>query len=180
MKRITTIKGPEPMTLEIDISVAAGPWPDEFPQAENAARLAAQAAFDIAANERGVGGNAEAALVLADDEFVRCLNRDYRGRDEPTNVLSFAALDGETVIQNPDPLAPVLLGDMIVAFETVVREAAAQGKAVADHFSHLVVHAMLHLLGYDHETADLAARMEGMEIQILRGLGINDPYAEDE
>ncbi|MBL6927848.1 MAG: rRNA maturation RNase YbeY [Rhodospirillales bacterium] len=176
------------MSLEIDVSVTAGPWHEKLPQAEGIARAAAQAAFDHAAtaafghaaNETAHGENAEAALVLADDEFVRRLNRDYRGHDEATNVLSFAALDAKTVIQNPDGAAPVLLGDMVVAFETVAVEAADQGKSVADHFSHLIVHAMLHLLGYDHETGDQAERMEGTEILILRKLGIADPYAEEE
>jgi len=168
------------MSLEIDVSVTAGPWHEKLPQAEAIARAAATAAFGHAANETAHGDNAEAALVLADDEFVRHLNRDYRGRDEATNVLSFAALDAKTVIQNPDGAAPVLLGDMVVAFETVAAEAVDQGKSVADHFSHLIVHAMLHLLGYDHETGALAERMEATEILILRGLGIADPYDEEE
>ncbi|MBC8158618.1 MAG: rRNA maturation RNase YbeY [Alphaproteobacteria bacterium] len=172
------------MSLEIDVSVAAGPWWEELPQAEDMARRAAQSAYDHAAtkaaNHAPLGKAAEAALVLADDAFIRRLNRDYRARDEATNVLSFAALDGEAVIQNADAGAPVLLGDMIVAFETVAREAEAQGKSVRDHFSHLVVHAMLHLLGYDHETGAQAESMEEMEILILSGLGIADPYAEEE
>ncbi|MBT3359520.1 MAG: rRNA maturation RNase YbeY [Rhodospirillales bacterium] len=168
------------MSLDIDLSVAAGPWREDLPQAEDIARLAAQAAFDSAADKAALGDTAEASLVLADDEFVQRLNRDYRGRDEATNVLSFAALDVETVIQNPDRGAPVLLGDMVIAFETVAREAVDQDKSVADHFSHLVVHAMLHLLGYDHGTCEQAAHMEKLEVQILRGLGISDPYGEDE
>lgn len=165
------------MTLEIDVSVTAGRWREELPEAETNARRAALAAFD-AADTMAVGNEAEASLVLADDAFVRRLNRDYRGRDEPTNVLSFANLDGEEVDPNVTGAGPVLLGDVVVAFETVASEAVNQGKSLADHFSHMIVHAMLHLLGYDHMTGAEAEHMEGMEIRILRGLGVADPYAE--
>ena len=114
------------MTLEIDVSVTAGRWRDELPEAETNARRAAMAAFD-AADTVAVGDEAEASLVLADDAFVRRLNRDYRGRDEPTNVLSFANVDGETLVPKVSGAGPVLLGDVVVAFETVAGEAVDQG-----------------------------------------------------
>ena len=130
-----------------------------------AAGEAALAAFDAA------GG--EVSIVLADDDFVRALNRNYRGRDRPTNVLSFpqgdpAGVDGVG--------GPRLLGDVIVALETVKREAAAQGKSVADHLAHLVVHGTAHLLGFDHRTDADADAMERREIRALATLGIADPY----
>jgi probable rRNA maturation factor len=112
--------------------------------------------------------------VLADDAFVRGLNREYRRQDKPTNVLSFPSgfLDGEG-----DPgEGPFPIGDVVIAFSTLAREAAAQGKSVEDHLAHLVVHGVLHLLGYDHETEDQAREMEGVEVRLLAGLGVADPY----
>ncbi|HEX7970330.1 MAG TPA: rRNA maturation RNase YbeY, partial [Stellaceae bacterium] len=104
-------------------------------------------------------------------ELVRALNRQWRGKDVPTNVLSFPAL-GAT----PPPGAPRLLGDVVLAFETVAAEAAAQDKPLADHLRHLVIHGVLHLLGFDHESDADAQRMEASEIAILAGLGVPDPY----
>ena len=110
------------------------------------------------------------ALALADDAMVRDLNARFRNQDKPTNVLSFPS--GE----EPGPDAQ--LGDVILAVETLRREARAEGKPAADHFTHLVIHGILHLLGYDHESAEDAARMEQLETTILAGLDIDDPYAE--
>jgi probable rRNA maturation factor len=124
-----------------------------------------------------VPGPAEASLVLADDDLVRGLNHDYRGQDRPTNVLSFANLDGDP-LPAPGVAQPLLLGDVVIAFETTRAEAAAEGRRLADHFSHLVVHGMLHLLGFDHETDAQAAEMEGLETRILSKLGIADPYGD--
>jgi probable rRNA maturation factor len=117
----------------------------------------------------------EISLVLADDAMVRDLNGRYRGQDKPTNVLSFATLDDEDDISPAD--GPLMLGDVIVAFETTAREAASEGKSLAAHLSHLVVHGVLHLLGYDHQDDAEAEEMEAAERSILAGLGIADPYA---
>lgn len=103
--------------------------------------------------------------MLADDAALRALNARWRQQDKPTNVLSFPAGDS------------VLLGDVVLAFETVRREASEQGKSLADHMSHLVVHGVLHLLGHDHERPRDADVMESLERQVLAGLGIADPYA---
>ena len=104
-------------------------------------------------------------VALADDRRMRSLNRRDRGNDRPTNVLSYPS--GE----------PGFLGDIVLARQTIWREARAQKKTPADHVAHLVVHGTLHLLGYDHETSEAAAeRMEAMERRILRHLGIADPY----
>ncbi len=118
-------------------------------------------------------GTVELSVVLAHDRLVRGLNREYRGRDCATNVLSFAGLDGPE-----EPGAPRLLGDVVLARETVVREALEQGKTPSDHLSHLVVHGVLHLLGHDHQTAAQAETMEDLERAILAGLGVADPYLQ--
>jgi probable rRNA maturation factor len=116
----------------------------------------------------------EVAVVLADDAFVHELNRTYRHVDAPTNVLAFAECDGPSGWRPPG--LPEPLGDVVIARETTVREAADQGLPVADHLSHLTIHGILHLLGYDHDTDDRAAEMERLEVELLAGLGIADPY----
>jgi probable rRNA maturation factor len=106
------------------------------------------------------------AILLADDERVRSLNAAFRGKDAPTNVLSFPAGEG----------APEL-GDIALAFGVCAREAAEQGKSLAHHLQHLTAHGVLHLLGYDHESDAEAEAMEATERAILAGLGVPDPYA---
>lgn len=167
--------------IHIAVSQLSPDWRAALPKAPALGRRAARAALKGAAlNEApirpGVVGDApiELSLVLADDELVHRLNRQYRGIDRPTNVLSFSTLsDG---IEMPAD-RPVMLGDVVLARETVAAEAATQGKAVADHFSHLVVHGVLHLLGYDHEHADDAEVMETLEVSVLAALGIGNPYS---
>jgi probable rRNA maturation factor len=121
----------------------------------------------------------EVSAKLTNDAEVQALNLAYRGKDKPTNVLSFpmaspdllaAAADGDDI--------EILLGDVVLAHETCVREAAERGIAVRDHAAHLLVHGTLHLLGYDHETGDEdAEQMEAVERSALAGLGIADPYS---
>ena len=111
----------------------------------------------------------ELAIVLTDDSAIRALNRTWRGKDEPTNVLSFPA-------SRRSKQEIHLLGDIVIAHETAAREAAAKGKRLQDHLAHLAVHGFLHLLGYDHETNREAAAMERLEIAALRRLDIPNPY----
>lgn len=122
------------------------------------------------------------ALALADDATVRDLNRRFRGQDKPTNVLSFP---GDTMDFPNEEVAPpgsdtggTPLGDVILAVETLTREAAGEGKSADDHFTHLVVHGILHLLGYDHDSNEDAEEMEQLETSILATLDIAGPYAE--
>ena len=117
----------------------------------------------------------EITLILADDALQQTLNRQYRGIDKSTNVLAFADLD-ETGAERPGE--PAILGDVVLAFETCAREAEAQGKRLEDHALHLALHGLLHLLGYDHDTAEEAEVMETAERQLLAKLDIADPYAE--
>lgn len=166
----------------IAIAVEDPSWTAALPEVEAVAERMAVAALAAAVDDpEGVDlgdGPVEVSLVLADDATVHGLNRDWRGKDKPTNVLSFAALDDEDAPQAPG--APLLLGDVILAFETCRAEAEALGKPLVDHLSHLVVHGVLHLLGYDHEDDEAEAEeMERLETRILAGFGIADPYETD-
>tara|TARA_R110002020_G_scaffold226006_1_gene436360 strand:- start:877 stop:1263 length:387 start_codon:yes stop_codon:yes gene_type:complete len=118
-----------------------------------------------------VKGAAELAIVLTDDTEQHELNRQWRGKDSSTNVLSFPQIE---------PFGPVvgILGDITMARETIEREAREQGTSFPDHFTHLVVHGFLHILGYDHLSDAEALQMESLETQILASLGIDDPYAD--
>ncbi len=162
--------------LELDILIQAEAWRRAMPAVEAHCRRVAIAAFQPVWRDPRL---AEACLVLTDDAQVRQLNRDYRGRDEPTNVLSFAALEGGHVVTGSELEGPVTLGDVVIAFETTAAEAARDGKTLADHLSHLIVHGILHLLGYDHQNEDEAVPMERLEMRILANLGVADPYAAD-
>lgn len=117
-----------------------------------------------------------ATLVLGCDAEVRALNDTWRGQNKPTNVLSFPSAP----VPGANPVRPCFLGDVIIARETLAREAAEQGIAPADHFRHLALHGLLHLLGYDHETDTQAHEMETLETRILASIGVSDPYAGTE
>lgn len=161
--------------LDIDVSVPCARWRRALPVAVRVGRRAARAAYRAAPRP---GGPAEASLVLADDAFVAALNREYRGRDGATNVLSFCSLEGDAGNARAES-APVILGDVVVAYETAAGEAAREGKTLADHLSHLVIHGMLHLLGHDHRTEAEAESMERLEAMVLSGLGVGSPYTKD-
>ena len=171
-------------SLDIDIIVRDARWEGAIEGIADVCRESACAAFHAACAAHLSGPvTAEAALVLADDEFVAALNRQYRDRDGATNVLSFAATDSGDLFDDPGKSvrgdAPVMLGDIIVALETTVREAEDLAISAEHHLRHLVVHGMLHLLGYDHMTDDGAAEMEPLETQILGVMHVADPYGED-
>ena len=160
-----------PNTLDIDITREAGDWARALPGAEELARCAVEATVKRVG---GVPEHAEVSVLLTDDAHQQVLNRDWRGQDKPTNVLSFPGDDVDGVPKG----IPVLLGDISLAFETTQREAHDQQKSLSDHFCHLVVHGMLHVLGFDHETQDEADEMEPLEIDVLAGLGIASPYPD--
>src|SRR5690348_6979470 len=155
--------------LAIDLAEPCGLWREALSDVETLCSTAARAALAGAATP--MPRPSELSIVLGDDALLRMLNQRWRGKDEPTNVLSFPAQDRDV----PSG-APLLLGDVVLAFERVSSEAAAQEKALADHLRHLVVHGVLHLLGFDHEVPAEAERMEALETAVLAGLGVPDPY----
>jgi probable rRNA maturation factor len=159
----------------IEVSVLCGKWRDTLPDAAETARSAARLALVRGMSETAIAPpeRVELGIRLADDAEQRHLNRDWRGIDRPTNVLAFCGWEPGTPLPEG---APWLLGDVALAYEAVAREAQQQGKAFADHFRHLVVHGVLHLLGYDHATDAAAAQMEALETSILAGMGVADPY----
>ncbi len=128
----------------------------------------------LRASGRTFTAGAELSVRVVDTVDMQAMNRDYRQQDKPTNVLSFP---GGPVAGLPDDEATVL-GDIVVCADVVSREAAEQGKAVVDHWAHMLVHGTLHLLGYDHGNAAEAAEMEGLERQVLGQYGLRDPYGE--
>jgi probable rRNA maturation factor len=163
---------------DIDVVIGHAAWRGALDEPAALCRDAAVAALD-AAGFGPLAPRVELGVRLADDAELRRLNHRYRGRDAPTNVLSFAASDAMPgrLPALPDDGAPLALGDVVLALETVLDEAGVQGKTVADHVGHLVVHGVLHLVGYDHECDADANIMEGLETAVLAGLGIADPYA---
>ena len=116
----------------------------------------------------------ELAVVLADDAMLRSLNADYRGVDKATNVLAFAYADSKPP---PPPFESDALGDVVISLERTTDEAKHSGRSLGEHLSHLVIHGVLHLLGYDHGNARDAKTMEELEIRALAGIGISNPYA---
>ena len=158
-------------SLDIDVDQVWGDAVDWEALAAAAAGAAAQVAPEIAHPEMLV------SVVFADDDEVHALNRQWRAKDKPTNVLSFPMLSRDEVLRaNMD--APAMLGDLILAHGVCVREAAEKGVSPADHTSHLIVHGLLHLAGYDHETGEVEAEeMEALERKALALLGLADPYA---
>lgn len=145
------------------------------------AALAALAAGPVKAVVDGSGAVIEIGIRLTDDAEAQGLNQRYRGIDAPTNVLSFPITDcAPGVAPAPPPGGlPLALGDVVLAFQTIRDEAEAQGKTLADHVGHLVVHGVLHLVGYDHGDEAQATAMEQIETAVLAGLGVADPYVAD-
>jgi len=154
--------------IAIDVAVEAGDWPGEA-----VLDALARKAVDAAVARLGLGGaESELSILFTDDAAIRKLNAGWRGKDKPTNVLSFPAFD----LAPGDEPGP-MLGDIVVAFETVARESQLEGKSFDDHLRHLLVHGFLHLLGYDHENDTDANEMEAAERAILADIGVSDPYS---
>lgn len=162
------------MPLILDLYCEHEPWHVLLPQVEVTVRRVCEAALE-GAGFLAQMQDAEMSVMLLDDEGVRHYNKQYRNQDKATNVLSFPTEEWQAGIY---PKLPpyVLLGDILLALETIQREADEQHKQFSDHFSHMLVHGTLHLIGYDHMADTEAEIMEALERRILEGLGVADPY----
>jgi probable rRNA maturation factor len=159
------------MSVRVDFVQTSQRWRGALP-----ARALARQAIAAAAAECGIAlrRGAEVCVHLVGDAEIKALNARWRGRDAPTDVLSFPAVEPARVADAR------LLGDVLLAFETVSREAEQERKTLADHFRHLVVHGFLHLLGFDHVERGEAEAMEALEARALARLGVSDPYRSNE
>ncbi|RVQ69525.1 rRNA maturation RNase YbeY [Croceicoccus ponticola] len=159
-------------TLELDIDPV---WGDTIDWEDLAASTAEATAVEV---PQIAHASILVSVVLADDDEVHALNRQWRAKDKPTNVLSFPMIAPEE-LDDIDDRSPTMLGDIVLAHGVCMREASEKSVALANHATHLLVHGLLHLCGYDHETGETEAEaMEALETRILKRLGISDPYGE--
>ena len=160
------------LNIEIDIDVQNSDWKTNIQNIENLTRSAIDNALSIAMDSHQ---QMEISIVLSDDIFIQNLNKTYRQKDAPTNVLSFPM----TEIEDFEESTPFIsLGDIIVSFDTIKRESDEQNKPIEHHYIHMLVHGCLHLLHFDHENDEDAEIMESKEIEILEQLGIKNPYED--
>lgn len=157
-------------TYEIDITVNDDNWINNIPNIRELTEGVIKACLSKIINNIET---IEISVVLADNDFVKNLNRTYRNKDKPTNVLSFPITESNDLKEQQ---IFVSLGDIVIAFETINSEALEQNKTVKDHFTHMLIHGCLHLIHYDHLTKNEAQEMESLEIDILKTMGIKNPY----
>jgi len=166
--------------MMLDIAIEADPEWDSSSGWDSLVRRAAEAAIaesafpQLASSPRAI----ELSVRLTGDDEVRALNAEWRGKDKPTNVLSFPQMEAEQIAMAEAEGPELMLGDLVLAREVCQREAAEKAIPLEDHASHLVVHGTLHLLGYDHHDDDSADDMESREVRALARLGIADPYGD--
>ena len=153
------------MLIHIDIAIQHDGWDEKFSNIDALVETAVTQILSVLDSPK-LG---ELSIALVSDADIQTLNRDYRGKDKPTNVLSFPATN---TFEGPAPL----LGDIVLALETVMREAEEKSVTLEAHLSHLIIHGFLHLQGYEHETDIAAAEMEALEITALAALNIDNPY----
>ncbi len=169
--------------LNIDISIDDDRWKSsEYNDLENKIKHTLENAFLNAPSLNNVPDkDCEISISLSNDDHVKELNAQYRAKDKPTNILSFPSLESENgqIVDIPEELLMddnFHLGDLILAYDTIEKEADEQNKAFTDHVTHLILHGYLHVIGYTHEHDDDAKQMENLEIQILNNFGIKNPY----
>lgn len=163
--------------LVLDISIDDDRWASLIGDEDAFCRPVIVATLAAAESAKaGPTGLVEVSVVLSDDADVAALNKKFRDQAGPTNVLSFPLWSDDDSLVVPG--APVALGDIVFAYDTIVVEAGLQEKTPGDHLRHLLVHGVLHLVGFDHIDTDEAELMEALETQILQGLGVSDPYAD--
>jgi probable rRNA maturation factor len=157
------------MSLEIEVIIEDRRWLDDLDPEQLVARFVDQIGHH---KKISVPNNVEASVLFCSDNRIQELNQKWMQKNAPTNVLSFPAAEFQKFCDQK------YLGDIAISFETVVSEARNEGKSVYQHAAHMLVHGFLHLLGFDHQSEDQAALMEGHESEILIGIGIEDPWAQ--
>lgn len=158
------------LTVEIDISIEEEAWEHYLKDTHDFSFKVIESVLRSLSDK--VNEPVEIALLLSGNEALQDLNRSWRGKDSPTNVLSFPASRDFP----PYPGQPRFLGDIAISIDMVISEAEDQRKSVEHHIAHLLIHGTLHLLGFDHETDDEATEMENLEIELLNRLNIPNPY----
>ncbi len=182
-KKLSLSETTLPFDCHTDISIDPGGWEDHLASFRFSIEQIVKATLSHILQVR-VGEDiptttgVEISFLFTNDDRIQTLNRDYRGKDKPTNVLSFPDTDltRENLQQATLFGEPLMLGDIVLAEKTICKEASDQGKSLENHVAHLTVHGILHLTGYDHITDDEADHMEALEIQILDKMGIKNPY----
>jgi probable rRNA maturation factor len=169
--------------VEVHLDTVSPKWKRAFYAMNSRIESAAAAAFDAAKKPAAFTRRRfEVSIILTDDSEVRRLNRDFRGIDKPTNVLSFPQIDLDSFKKSSFDVFPknmhIPLGDIVLGYQTIARETREQKKTIENHTVHLIVHGVLHLLGYDHMRLKEAKIMEKLECDILKSLGYDDPYQE--
>jgi len=172
---MTAMENNLPQPPAIDIAIQDPSW-NEVPDIETLVRTAVETSLKMAMiPDELAGKDMEISILLANDDLSHILNREYRGKDNPTNILTFANIDSD---DKPEQEETITLGDIILSFETIQKEAREEDKFLRDHVLHLAVHGTLHLLGYNHDEEDDATIMETLEIRILEKLGSQNPYSD--
>jgi len=165
-------------TVSLEISIEEPRWKSEFPELETLLREAVDNSGVVLTGKMSKSiEDTEISVLLSNNDTIQSLNKNYRNKDKPTNILSFpmsAQGDDAPIIE--DDKRPHCLGDLALALDVILQEARDQGKVPQDHLQHLIVHGFLHLLGYDHEDDSEAQAMEALEIKILARIGIKNPY----
>ncbi len=159
------------MAYEIDVIIKDDRWTKKFKHIEDHIRTVIETV--LVNYIPALTEHVEISCVLDTNEGIRILNKKYRGKDKPTNVLSFPQT---TPLELAEKVAYLCLGDIVVAYETIVQESEEQKKTCEHHLTHMLVHSCLHLLHYDHEDQDEAEEMEKLEVEILEKMSIKNPY----
>lgn len=171
-----TEPGPRSRRVRVDVLITHKAWEKDIPGLARKTKQWIKAAYRAAK----MPVDAELSVLFANDAMVRRLNREFRGKDKPTNVLSFSNFDAKTLRrllrQKIKGMLP--LGDIVLSHQTMKREAKDQGKTLSDHTAHLAIHGALHLLDYKHDSKREEKRMERLETKILQGFRIADPYRD--
>ena len=166
--------------VRLEVEIASKPWERVGGLQKRLAEAAELTLSVLPETLLPVARYAQLTVLLTTDKAVHKLNRDFRGFDKPTNVLSFPQFERKEIVQigkqPPKDVQEIYVGDLAIAYDTVRKEARAEEKELLDHLTHLVIHGILHLFGFDHDTDGRAARMERLEKEVMATLGLPDPY----